>query len=56
MLDLLLGIRRRRQRCEADQRWPMLRPVPHEARHSRPGATDSRKRRQARRQRRGGAL
>jgi hypothetical protein len=42
MLDLRLGIRGPRQRCAADQRWPVLRPVLHEARHSRTGATDTR--------------
>ena len=52
MLDLRLGIRRQRQRREANQRWPVLRPVPHEARHSRTGATDARERHQAGRQRR----
>src|SRR5262249_40130426 len=56
LLDLRLGICRPRQRCAADQRWPVLRPVLREARRSRTGATDTRERRQARRQRRGAAM
>src|SRR6516162_4029522 len=56
MLDLRLGIRRPRQRCAADQRWPVLRPVLHKARHSRKGATDTRERHQSGGQRRGAAV
>jgi len=56
MLNLWLGIRRSRQRCAADQRWPVLRPVLREARRSRTGATVTRARFQARRQRRRAAM